>query len=199
LIVEYELIDASRSKGAQAAVEYHSKISLHFGKDFAIFCEGEWRPHINKNNAYINCVIFNKDNSHKGDVLVIESILILISEGAQVAPATLQTFTEGDQATPQNLSLSLKFIVESLSEGAQIAPTTFRAFELIVTLTSIINFQLVVEFNLILHSKGTHAPSFALIGYCSSQISFHFCNNCRIFCEGVKEQINNGNANIKQR
>jgi hypothetical protein len=96
-------------------------------------------------------------------VLVVESILILIFEGAQVAPATLQTFAEGDQATPQNPSLSLKFIVESLSEGAQIAPTTFRAFELIVTLTSIVNFQLVVEFNLILHSEGARAPSFALI------------------------------------
>ncbi len=37
LIVEYELIDASRSKGAQAAVKYHSKISLHFGKDLPYF------------------------------------------------------------------------------------------------------------------------------------------------------------------
>jgi hypothetical protein len=64
LIVEYELIDASRSEGARAAVEYHSKISLHFGKDFAIFCEGEWRQHINKNDANTNCIIFNKDVSH---------------------------------------------------------------------------------------------------------------------------------------
>jgi hypothetical protein len=30
LIVKYELIDASRSEGAQAAAEYHSKMSLHF-------------------------------------------------------------------------------------------------------------------------------------------------------------------------
>ncbi len=129
LIVEYELIDASRSEGAQAAVKYHSKISLHFGKDFAIFCEGEWRQNINNNDANTNCIIFNKDVSHQVDVLVIKSILILISEGAQVAPATLQTFAEGDQATPQNPSLSLKFIDESLSKGAQIAPTTFQAFE----------------------------------------------------------------------
>jgi hypothetical protein len=50
--------------------------------------------------------------------LLVELILILISEGAQFAPATLQTFTEGDKATPQNPSLSLKFIVKSLSEGA---------------------------------------------------------------------------------
>jgi hypothetical protein len=97
-------------------------------------------------------------------------------------------------------SLSLKFIVESLLEGKQFAPITFQAFESIVTLTSIINFQLVVEFDLILHSKGAQAPSSALIvGYCSSKISFHFFNNCRIFCEGVKEQINNGDAIVKQR
>jgi hypothetical protein len=38
-----------------------------------------------------------------------------------------------------------------------------------------------------------------IVGYRSSKISFHFCNNCRIFCEGVKEQINNGNAIVKQR
>ncbi len=65
--------------------------------------------------------------------------------------------------------------------------------------SSSFTFKLGVEFNLILHSEGARAPSFALIvGYRSSKISFHFCNNCRIFCEGVKEQINDGDANIKQ-
>ncbi len=58
-------------------------------------------------------------------------------------------FTPHNRTTP---SLSLKFIVESLSEGAQFAPTTFKAFKLIVTSTSIVNFQLVVEFDLIPHS-----------------------------------------------
>jgi hypothetical protein len=101
-----------------------------------------------------------------------------------------------NRATP---SLSLKFIVKSLLERAQFAPTTFLELELIITLTSIINFQLVVEFDLIPHSEGAQAPSSVLIvGYCSSKISFHFCNNCRIFCEGVKEQIYNGNAIVKQ-
>jgi hypothetical protein len=38
-------------------------------------------------------------------------------------------------------SLSLKFIVKSLSEGEQLAPTTFQAFKLIVTSTSIVDFQ----------------------------------------------------------
>ena len=34
--------------------------------------------------------------------LFVESILILHSEGAQVAPATLQTFTDGDQTASQS-------------------------------------------------------------------------------------------------
>jgi hypothetical protein len=37
--------------------------------------------------------------------LVVKLISILISEGAQFAPATLQTFAEGDQAAPQNANL----------------------------------------------------------------------------------------------
>jgi hypothetical protein len=95
------MIDASRSEGAQAAVEYHSKISLHFGKDFAIFCEGEWRQHVNNNNVNTNRIFCNKDVSHRVNVLVLKSVLILIFEGAQVAPATLQTFADGDQSAPQ--------------------------------------------------------------------------------------------------
>jgi len=114
-----------------------------------------------------------------------------------INPLPLLPFQEAHMITP---SLSLKFIVEILSEGARVAPTTFRAFELIVTLTSIVNFQLVVELNLILHSEGARAPFSALIvGYRSSKISFHFRNNYRIFCERVKEQINNGDANVEQR
>jgi hypothetical protein len=73
LIVEYELIDASRSEGAQAAVEYHSKISLHFGKDFTIFCEGKWRQHINKNNAKQTALFSTR-------MLVIESMCWLLSQ-----------------------------------------------------------------------------------------------------------------------
>jgi hypothetical protein len=50
-------------------------------------------------------------------------------------------------------SLSLKFIVESILEGALFAPTTFQAFELIVVLVSIADFQLVVEYYLIKYSE----------------------------------------------
>ena len=82
--------------------------------------------------------------------LVVKSILILHSEGAQVASASLQTFADGDQAASQsdtselivetpsllmlrdfersaitavmNGSFSFKFIVASHSEGARFAP-----------------------------------------------------------------------------
>jgi hypothetical protein len=136
--------------------------------------------------------------------LIVKYFYSSNSEQTQISKSIVEysyvLSSKGDQAAPQNPSLSLKFIVESLSEGAQFAPTTFQSFELIVTLTSIVDFQLVVEFNLILHSEGAQAPSSALIvGYCSSKISFHFHNICRIFCEGVKEQINNDDANVKQR
>jgi hypothetical protein len=42
-------------------------------------------------------------------------------------------------------SLSLKFIGKSILEEAQFAPTTPQAFKLIVALTSIANFQLIVN------------------------------------------------------
>jgi hypothetical protein len=80
---------------------------------------------------------------------------------------------------------SFKFIVESMLEGAQFAPTTFQ--------TSINGFQLVVECNLILHSEGAlFAPYFdrssdidssKLIVICF-ELSFHFCEDYRIFREG---------------
>jgi hypothetical protein len=55
------LIDALRSEGAQATpnkfqnliVGYHSKVSFHFGNDFAIFFEREWRQHVNTNDGGI--------------------------------------------------------------------------------------------------------------------------------------------------
>jgi len=60
---------------------------------------------------------------------------------------------------------------------------------------SVVGFQLVVDSIVILHSKGARAPSFLLIVGCGySEISFHFCKDCRIFCEGVK-----GNGIVEQK
>jgi hypothetical protein len=50
------------------------------------------------------------------------------------------------------------------------------------------DFQLVVKLIPILTSEGAQAPSSMLIVGCDySKISFHFCEDCRIFREGVKD------------
>ncbi len=56
---------------------------------------------VHGHNTFIKSTSFN-DGSFQ---LIVELILILISEGAQFASATLQTFAEGDQAAPQNANL----------------------------------------------------------------------------------------------
>ncbi len=49
-------------------------------------------------------------------------------------------------------------------------------------------FQLVVKLISILISEGAQAPSSKLIVGCGySKLSFHFCKDCRIFYEGVKD------------
>ena len=68
----------------------------------------------------------------------------------QVTPATIRndSFKLIDTLASEGAASkdSFKFIVESILEGARFAPTTFQ--------TSINGFQLVVEFNPILHSEG---------------------------------------------
>jgi hypothetical protein len=56
--------------------------------------------------------------------------------------------------------------------------------------------QLIVNLSPATNSEGTRVPSFKLIvGYHHSKISLRFCNNCRIFCEGVQ---GNGNGIIEE-
>ena len=92
-----------------------------------------------RHNTIIESTSFN-DGSFQ---LVVESISILISEGAQFTPATLQPF---------------KLIVRFEEEPAH-------------------------------WSK-------LVVGCGHSEISFHFCKDCRIFREGVKD---NGGVVVKQR
>ena len=97
----------------------------------------------------------------------------------EIDPLPSLPFQEAHMITP---SLSLKFIVESLSEGARFGSTTFQAFALIVTLTSIVNFQLVVGFYPIQYSEGARAPFSALIvGYRSSKHPFIFATITEYF------------------
>ena len=92
-----------------------------------------------RHNTIIESTSFN-DGSFQ---LVVESISIVISEGAQFTPATLQPF---------------KLIVRFEEEPAH-------------------------------WSK-------LVVGCGHSEISFHFCKDCRIFREGVKD---NGGVVVKQR
>jgi hypothetical protein len=56
--------------------------------------------------------------------------------------------------------------------------------------------QLIVKLSIATNSEGTRVPSSKLIvGYYNSKISLHFCNNCRIFYEGVQ---GNGNGIVKE-
>ncbi len=89
----------------------------------------------NKHQNLIGEQFIASNNSTVGFQLVVESILILISEGAQVAPATLQTF------------------------------------------------KLIVRFE-----EAQAHWSNLIVGCGYSEISFHFCKDCRIFCEGVKDE-----------
>mgnify|MGYP000883397652 CR=1 FL=1 len=92
---------------------------------------------------------------------------------------------------------SLKFIGKSTLEGAGFAPTTsFQAFKLIVAFVFIASF---------LHSEGAQFALATLQTFVDkdqaalqsvatkliieySKISFHFCKDCRIFCEGEWEE-----------
>jgi hypothetical protein len=61
----------------------------------------------NKPHKLIGKHFIASNYSIVGFQLVVELILILISEGAQVAPGTLQTFADGDQAAPQSNAFKL--------------------------------------------------------------------------------------------
>jgi hypothetical protein len=91
-------------------------------------------------------------------------------------------------------SLSLKFIAKSILEGALFAPTTSKAFKLIVVFTLIADFQLVVEYFLIKYSEEAiinNRKFQFIVAFIYSNISLHFCKDCGILCERVKEAIIN--------
>jgi hypothetical protein len=83
-------------------------------------------------------------------------------------------------------SLSLNFIGKSILEGALFAPTTFQAFKLFVALTSIADFQLIVNLFLNPNCEGACADvasaticnkSFKLIDVLSSKGNFSVSAN----------------------
>jgi hypothetical protein len=93
--------------------------------------------------------------------------------------------------------LIVEYILSTNSEREQFAPNTLQTSKLIIA--SVKAAVASTLFNImpisISHSEGAQAPSSKLIVWCDySKISFHFCKDCRIFCEGVK-----GNGIVKQK
>jgi hypothetical protein len=109
--------------------------------------------------------------------LVVEFNVIPQSEGECNASIIF-----GDKAAP--LKSDGEFIVVSSF------PTNFSDTFTELIVTSLLNndFQLVVKLKPTLNSEGARAPLSKLIVGCGySEISFHFCEDCRIFREGVKD------------
>jgi hypothetical protein len=197
-------------------VEYQTKKSLHFSEDFEIFCEGEWeqsqqltRIFDNNSNAPISQRLvglgqtglvglvghIGSDN-HNGSV-DCNGHVYQNNLDYHVGLVDLSNFENP-------YSRSSKFIVASNSEG-EISKAELECFgingqisltKLIVTSMfgrsnqSLLNddFQLVVKLIPNLTFEGAQAPSSKLIVGCGySEISFHFCKDCRIFREGVKD------------
>jgi hypothetical protein len=91
--------------------------------------------------------------------------------------------------------LIVEYIFSTNSEGERFAPNTLQTSKLIIASIKAAS----TFFNLmsisISHSEGAQAPlSMLIVGCGYSKISFHFCKDCRIFCEGVK-----GNGIVEQK
>ncbi len=89
------------------------------------------------------------------------------------------------------------YILPTNSEVERFAPNTLQTSKLIIAsikAAAASTFFKVMPIS-ISHSEGAWAPSSMLIVRCDySEISFHFCEDCRIFCEGVK-----GNGIVEQK
>jgi hypothetical protein len=91
--------------------------------------------------------------------------------------------------------LIVEYIFSTNSEGEQFAPNTLQTSKLIIASVKAASTFFNIMSISISHSEGARAPLFMLIVGCSySKISFHFCEDCRIFCEGVK-----GNGIVEQK
>jgi len=89
------------------------------------------------------------------------------------------TFIESTSFNDSFFQLVVELISILISEGAQFTPATLQTFKLIV------GFE-----------KERAHWSKPIVGCSYYEISFHFCKDCRIFCEGVKD---NGGIVVKQR
>jgi hypothetical protein len=91
--------------------------------------------------------------------------------------------------------LIVKNIFSTNSEGEQYAPNTLQTSKLIIASIKAASIFFNIMSISISHSERARAPlSMLIVGCGYSKISFHFCKDCRIFCEGVK-----GNGIVEQK
>ena len=151
-----------------------------------------------------------KSVSNKDFQLVVDSKSILNSEGARAVPITSYLVYEGTQqhssndATETNNINFGKSVSHRVDEKNEfrvdyVDNNLFQQTNLPLIVDNSSKSQLIVKFILILHSEGEFyllksegaqaAPNHSsqlIVASINSEISFHFCDNCRIFREGVK-------------
>jgi hypothetical protein len=116
LVVEFKpilIFDGAQAPSSMLTVGCdYSKISLHFCKDFRIFCEGEWEVKDN-GNAVVKQQSAYSNYSIAGFQLVVKSILISNSEGARFAP----NISVSVKAASTFFNVKFKLIVKSASNA----------------------------------------------------------------------------------
>ncbi len=108
------------------------------------------------------------------------------------------TFIESTSFKDSSFQLVVRFILISNSEGAQFAPNITASVKAASTFFNI-EFKLIVKSaSGALRSEGVQASPTKLN---HSKTSFHFCKDCRIFCEGEWEWKvkDNGKAVVKRQ
>jgi hypothetical protein len=139
----------------------------------------------------------NESVSNKDFQLVVNSKLNLNSEGARAVPITSYSFYEGAQqhssgnATETNginFGESVRHQVDEKNEFRvdYVGNNPFQQTNLPLIVDDSSKSQLIVKSK----SEGARAApnhsSQLSVASINSEISFHFCDNCRIFLEGVK-------------
>ena len=136
-------------------------MSFHFCKDCRIFCEGEWKKHVESSGPF-------------GRVATIITSAIENADAAKMYPSSL---------LHNGSIVREKMICWTLALARKNMWWWIMAF-------SPIAFGQILAVNPIGHNLAISRNVFIV-----SKISFHFCKDCRIFCEG---EWDNGNGAIKK-
>ena len=146
------------------------KVSFHFCEDCKIFCEGEWTKHVESSGPF-------------GRVATIITCATEIANAAKMYPS---------------LSLHVGSIVREMMMCWTLALARKNMWWWIMAFGPIafgqnlaVNHSLNFDRNLTIG----HDLAISRNVFIVTKISFHFCEDCRIFCEG---EWDNGNGAIKK-